>query len=190
MKLVPSEKRIEKLLEAGFDPTFLETIDHSSQIDFNLQSVITFPEGAYYYLPTISEYAIFEGYEVIPIGDVSQGDSFFTLLSNNLEQKIIYSEIEQDEIYLNFGMNFKLFSAHLLINYYELMDDIHFEQPEVALNIIAEMGEILGLDKSLAYQIGKTTLDTDLSVENRFNANSDWFERKIGELVRNNHGSN
>jgi hypothetical protein len=81
--------------------------------------MIKFPEGAYFYLKSIeSTYSILRGYEITPIYEGANGDTFWVLLSNANESRFVHFELEQDEIYDDYGNDFMLLLANCVIDFF------------------------------------------------------------------------
>ena len=136
-QLIPKEERIQSLLEFGAPKSFVENIGNIDQLEFRVEDV----DGAYFYLPQIANYKILEGLNIIPIYD--EGESFRVFGYNNLTQKIFHFELENDEIYNDYGTNWNLLLLDILFQYFN--DDI-----ENGLNIVTfkKVGDKLGFSKS------------------------------------------
>jgi hypothetical protein len=184
MNLVEEKNRKELLIQFGFSQEFLEAIDAIKSIDKSLSYVMNYPEGAYYYLPTIANYSIYRGYKVVPICDSGQGDSFYTFLFNDTEQKIIYNEIERDEVYANFGLNTNALIASILIEYYDLMDDEEVEDRVSVVERISEIGFKLGVDKEITSNFMQRVFDAEDYNEDRFSHSRKWFGENIVPLLK------
>ena len=120
--LIPEEERREALLRAGVPETFLDAIDNLEEYGA-LQYLILEPEAAYDYLPTIEdEYEILDGYDIVPICDGPNGDSFYVLLLGSEGFRFVYFELEADEIYHDFKDSFQRLLAHLVIDWVEFTE--------------------------------------------------------------------
>ncbi len=168
MKLVEENKRRQVLLKFGFKQCFIDVLDRIEKEDHLLRILINYPKGAYYYLPTIKDYTIYKGYQVVPICDSGQGDSFYVLLFNDHDQKIIYSEIEQDKVYVNYKININAFIVSILIEYYDLMDDEEIEDRNQVIEKLLEFGTLLGINKELVSRVMNRIFKADDNGENRF----------------------
>lgn len=184
MNLIEERRRKEILLQFGFYESFLDVVDDVESIDYKLSYVMNYPEGAYYYLPTIENYSIYKGYNVVPICDSGQGDSFYTLLFNDSYRKIIYNEIEQDEIYADFGLNIDALIAKVLIGYYELMDEDEVLDREMTLRKIKELGEKLGIEEEAISNVIKRVFISEDDNEDRFFNSRNWFDKNIKPLLK------
>lgn len=183
MNLIEEHQRKEVLAQFGFDQRFISAVDNPKNVDHGLSYVINYPEGAYHYLPIIKNYEIYRGYNVLPICDSGQGDSFYTLLFNDSEQKIIYNEIEHDKIYANFGMNTHALIITLLIEYYDLMDDDEVEDRAVVLENLSQLGAKLGVEKKVVMNAMKRIFVSEDQEEDRFTHSRKWFELNIYPLL-------
>ncbi|MFD2593635.1 hypothetical protein ACFSTE_22545 [Aquimarina hainanensis] len=136
-KLIPIDKRESKLLEFGAPKSFIENIGKISELKFRVEKV----DGAYFYFPTITNYEILSGLNIIPIYD--EGESFRVFGYNETIQKIFHFELENDEIYTDYGTNWNLLLLDIMFQYFN--DDI-----ENGLDIVKfkTVGEKLGFDKS------------------------------------------
>ena len=184
MKLIKESERKKVLLAFGFSTTFLDAIDNMDSIDELFSNNISFPKGAYHYLPSLKNYSIYKGYNIVPICDVGQGDSFYTLLFNDHEQKIIYSEIEQDKVYVDYGLNYQAFIVKELIHYYDLLDDEEAKNREEVIEKIRNLGVQLGMDKTIVVQAIQRVFQAEDENENRFTSDQNWFEQHILPLVQ------
>jgi hypothetical protein len=81
-------------------------------------------------------------WEVTPICNSGNGDVFYALLSSAQESKFVYFELENDEIYGDFGSNFLGLLAHLLIDFYEFS--------ELSVNELTVFGERMGFKNANA----------------------------------------
>ncbi|MGJ8685754.1 MAG: hypothetical protein ACSHWW_14075 [Nonlabens sp.] len=184
MNLIEDSKRKEVLLQFGIPRVFLDAIDNIKTIDSKLTSCINYPKGAYYYLPKIANYSIYKGYNVVPICDSGQGDSFYLLLYNNTEQKIIYNEIEQDEIYANFGLNINAVITTILIEFYALMDDEEVEDRNKVLKKIADLGYELCVERKYSIKTMERIFQAEDNDEDRYNNSRKWFDKNILPLLK------
>ena len=134
--LTTPENRVHKLKAAGVPDQFLLALEHLKEFG-DLQFVLQPPEAAYFYLPSICDsYVCLSGWEVTPVCDGSNGDVFYVLLSTDRESKFAYFELENDEIYGDFGGNFLGLLAHLLIEFYEFS--------ELSAGALTVLGERMG----------------------------------------------
>ncbi|GAA4113354.1 hypothetical protein GCM10022393_12290 [Aquimarina addita] len=123
-KLIPKEERIHELLKFGAPRLFVENIGKIPELEFRIEPV----EGAYFYLPTISNYEILKGFTILPIYD--EGESFYVLAYTNTIQKIIHFELENDKVYDDYKLNWNLLLMDILIQYFEdtIDDEITMHQ--------------------------------------------------------------
>ncbi|WP_394391754.1 hypothetical protein [Shewanella woodyi] len=156
--IVQEESRKENLLSAGVTSQFIDAIDRLEELG-EIQYQIQNPEGAYWYLPSIeNEYEILRGFDITPICDGSNGDSFYVLLSKPDERKFVYFELEADEIYNDFGGSFQLLLAHLVIDLMDLSEVQSIED-------ITKFAESLGLLKAKEVINTVSALDEDTDIE-------------------------
>jgi hypothetical protein len=69
-KLIPIEERKSQLIKFGANKDFIENIEKIDELKYRVENVY----GAYFYFPTITNYEILSGLNIIPIYD--QGESF------------------------------------------------------------------------------------------------------------------
>ena len=104
--ITPKENRRQKLIAASVPEKFLDAIDNSSDFE-DFEYLVCYPSSAYFYLPTIqNEYSILLDYEITPIFDGCNGDTFNVMLTKENEIRFIHFELENDEIYDDFGKKF------------------------------------------------------------------------------------
>ncbi|WP_435263492.1 hypothetical protein [Tenacibaculum sp. nBUS_03] len=136
-KLIPIDERESKLIEFGAPKIFIDNIGNISELEFRLEKV----DGAYFYLPTITDYEILRGLNIIPIYD--EGEDFRVFGYNESIQKIFHFELENDKIYTDYDTNWNLLLFDIMFQYYE--DNIDEEIDLVNFN---KVGKKLGFDKS------------------------------------------
>ena len=159
--LIPIEQRKSELIKFGANNVFVENIGKIDELKYRVENI----EGAYFYLPTISNYKILNGLNIIPI--YCEGESFRVFGYNKTVQKIFHFELENDEIYNEYGTNWNLLFLDIMFQYFN--DDI-----ENGLNIekFIKVGNKLGFEKSEAlYKL------LDISVEDynkKYNEMEKW----------------
>ena len=131
-KLIPREERNEKLINFGIPKQFLSSIGTIDELDF----IVEDPKGAYFYFPTM-DYKIFSGFEVTPI--FYHGEEFYALFEKNKVGKIVRFELENDEIYSDYRLNWNLLLMDILWDYFDLAIE---EDNSMAL--FCSVGEKLG----------------------------------------------
>jgi len=136
-KLIPIEERESELVKFGANEDFLKNIGEIEELKFRVEKV----KGAYDYLPTISNYEILKELNIIPIYE--EGESFRVFGYNETIQKIFHFELENDEVYNDYGTNWNLLLLDIMFQYFN--DDI-----ENGLDVVKfkKVGEKLGFDKS------------------------------------------
>lgn len=137
--ITSEEERRETLVSAGVSTEFLDAIDNPSKFE-DLEFIFRYPKSFYWYYPDIASYKCLQGFEVTPVFDGSNGDMFYVMLSRQGERQFVQFELEQDEIYENFGDNFMYLMAYFLIRYYEFA--------ELDLHQLSENGIEMGFEKS------------------------------------------
>lgn len=139
--IVENEQRKEVLINARVSEKFLSAIESPGKFQ-DLEFMARAPDGFYFYLPPVFEnYKILSGYDVTPIYEGSNGDTYYVLLANDKEIRFVHFELEQDAIYTDFGDSFQLMLVDFLINYYEFATEVSIEE-------LSEYGVQLGFDKS------------------------------------------
>ena len=126
--ITQKEDRYDKLISYGVPKEFLDGINSSKQ-DEELEYLLVAPDGSYFYLKDIcNQYSILKGYEITPIYEGANGDTFWVLLSNEEEYKFVHFELEQDEIYDDYGKNFNHLLADFIIKFYDSAVDLELEE--------------------------------------------------------------
>ncbi len=98
-KLIPLEERKSKLIEFGAPKIFIENIGKIAELKYHIEKV----DSAYFYLPTIKDYKVLKGLNIIPI--YNSGETFCIFGYNSSIQKIFQFKLEYDEIYNDYGTN-------------------------------------------------------------------------------------
>ena len=112
-KLISKEERIVELLRFGFPEVFIENIGNITELSGRVENV----DGAYFYLPKISNYQILNNQSITPIFD--SGESFYVLATNDNSARILHFELENDEIYTDYGKNWKLLLMDIMSTYFD-----------------------------------------------------------------------
>ena len=140
--ITPEENRRIKLIENGVPKLFLDAIDNVTDFE-DLEFVFQYPEALYHYYKNIKEYSILQNYELTPIFEGSNGDYYFVLLSNSEDKKFVTFELEHDEIYSDYGSDFKAMFERFFEDYTCFAEDLTDE-------------DILSYSKSMGYpEVGK-----------------------------------
>ncbi|MCS4229242.1 hypothetical protein [Sphingobacterium sp. BIGb0165] len=135
--IIAKEERIKELLNFGLPKVFLENIGNIPELEYRIEDV----DGAYFYLPTILNYKILHGKRVVPIFDC--GESFTVLLIDSEIEQIIEFELENDQVYKDYGNNVDLMLMDIMIDYF----DDHIDD-EIDLEKYISVGSRIGFDKS------------------------------------------
>jgi len=136
-KLIPIQERESELIRFGAPKSFIENIGNIPELEFRVEKV----DGGYFYIPTISNYEILNELNIIPIYD--NGESFRVLGYNDFTQKIFHFELENDQIYNDYGTNWNLLFLDIMFQYFN--DDI---EGGLDIETFKKVGEKLGFDKS------------------------------------------
>ncbi len=136
-KLIPIEQRESELIKFGANKIFIKNIGKIDEIKYRVENV----DGAYFYFPTIANYEILSGLNIIPIYD--EGETFRVFGYNESIQKIFHFELENDQIYTDYGTNWNLLLFDIMFQYFE--DDI---DEKLDLETFKKVGKELGFDKS------------------------------------------
>jgi hypothetical protein len=136
-KLIPVEERKSELLKFGAPQKFIENIGNISELKFSVEKA----DNAYFYIPTIANYKILEGLNIIPI--YNRGECFYVFGYTEKVQKIFYFELENDEIYKEYGTNWNLLLLDIMFEYFE--DEI---DRNLTVKTFKNVGDQLGFEKS------------------------------------------
>ena len=137
MNLTTKENRVGRLLENGIPKNFVENIGEIEELKYSVEKT----DGAYFYIPIISNYEIIIGHEITPIYDC--GDSFCVLAIKDNTKRIIYFELENDEIYRDYGLNWALVLLDIMIDYFDFAID-----DGMTIQEFEAVGEKIGFGKS------------------------------------------
>lgn len=123
IKLIPKEERKEALIKFGAPRVFIENIGKIEELKFRVEEV----KGAYFYFPTIKEYQILRGLNIIPIYD--EGETFRVFGYNDNTRKIFHFELENDEVYTDYGSNWDLLLQDIMFEFHndEMYDGLNLE---------------------------------------------------------------
>ena len=164
-KLIPIEERESELIRFGAPKSFIENIGKIPELEYRVEKV----DGAYFYFPTISNYEILNGLNIIPIYD--EGESFRVFGYNDSTQKIFHFELENDEIYNDYGTNWDLLFLDIMFQYF------NDEDGELDIETFKKVGEKLGFGKSEAlFEL------LDISIE-EYNKKYNELDKWINELA-------
>lgn len=137
MRLTPMKNRYEMLLKNGAPKKFLDSIGEVEE----LECLVENPNKAYSYIPKISNYKIISNFEVTPIYGCEE--TFVVLLSKNENSKIIKFELESDEIYKDYGLNWDLLLLEIMIDYFDFTID-----DEISIAEFESVGNKIGFKHS------------------------------------------
>jgi len=86
--LIPKDLRQIELLKLGAPQIFVENIGKIEELKYRVENV----DGAYFYLPTLSEYKILENLNIIPLFD--EGNNSCVVQSIENFKKVIRLDLE------------------------------------------------------------------------------------------------
>jgi len=173
--IIERDKRRKKLIEHGVISAFLDTIDNIGEYQ-DLEFIVKYPDSAYWYLTDIyPSYSIFNGYDVTPIYEGGNGDTFYVLLSNKDETRFVHFELENDEIYNDYGSDFRFMFVDFLIGYYEFAD-------EPSVDGLAESGLKMGFPKSADLFRSLESADKN-GLRNTFDLDKKWREENVQKFL-------
>ncbi|WP_276165431.1 hypothetical protein [Zobellia alginiliquefaciens] len=136
-KLIPKEDRVKELLKFGIPEKFIKGIGNIEELEFMVEDI----NGAYFYLPTISDYSFLKNLNIIPIYD--RGQTFYVFAYNEEIKKIIQFGLESQKIRKDYGENWNLLLLGIMIDLFDqyIEDDIGKEK-------FVEVGNKIGFEKS------------------------------------------
>ena len=168
-KLIPIEERESELIKFGAPKSFIENIGKIQELKFHVEKV----DGAYFYFPTISNYQILKGLNIIPIFD--EGTTFRVFGYNESVQKIFHFELENDQIYTEYGTNWNLLLFDIMFQFFE--DD---KDEKLDLETFKRVGKKLGFDQSESlYEL----LDIPLAEYNEKYEELEKWKKEIAEKL-------
>lgn len=134
-RLISKEDRQAALLDFGFPEIFIRNVGKIPELAYRVADV----EGAYFYLPGILHYSILEGCTLVPIFDC--GESFYVLALKEGRGRIIHFELENDQVYSDYGHNCALLLMDIMIQYFDdhIDDDL---SPEQFTKVAGQLGFI------------------------------------------------
>ncbi|RJG35908.1 hypothetical protein [Motilimonas pumila] len=173
--IVEAEKRKGVLVDAGVPEEFLSAIDSPNGFE-DLEFIAKAPDGFYFYLPSVfKNYEILKGYEVTPIYEGSNGDTYYVLLTRGQEVRFVHFELEQDAIYSDYGAKFRFMLADFLIDYYEFAT-------EVSIGQLSDYGVKLGFERSKALFEALEHADEN-GMRKTFELDKKWRKENLPQFV-------
>ncbi len=174
--ITSEETRRGKLLSVGVPAKFLDALDNSLDFD-DLELIARYPESSYFYLPEIQKhYSSISDYEITPIFEGVNGDIFSVMLTKGKEVRFVSFELENDEIYEDFGDSFPLMHANLMIELYEVS--------ESSLAELIKCGERMGCEKSMELFNGLSLADSNRERET-FEKDREWRSTSLMKIYAN-----
>lgn len=162
--ITPEEDRRQRLISANVPAQLLDAINVSSECE-DLEFIICYPKSAYHYLSNIQDqYAILLGYEITPIFDGCNGDTCSVMLTKG-------SEILDD-----FGSNFEVMFANLVIEYYEFS--------ELTLDELIKNSKKLGFDQANILLEALSLADVKRERET-FDNDRKWRNENLPRMIKN-----
>ena len=126
--IISKEERRKYLMDAGVPQQFLNALADIDKYD-PLRFMIREPDSFYFYIDTIyKSYKSIKDFNIAPIFEGDNGDVFYVYLFNEKEQKFAHFELENDELYSDYGVYFSLMLANLLIDLYEIADELSIKE--------------------------------------------------------------
>lgn len=155
---------------------FLESLKNIQPED-RLRYIIKEPDDFYYYINTIYQnYKCIKGYNIVPVFESSNGDEFYVYLFNDKEQKFAHFELENDELYSDYGTSFDLMLANLLIDFYEFADNLSISE-------LIKKGEMIGA--SFSNQLFTELEKADKqSLRRSFELDRKWRENNLNQIIK------
>ncbi|MBD3657599.1 hypothetical protein [Marinobacter sp.] len=173
--IVEAEKRKEVLVAAGVPEEFLSAIDSPNSFE-DLEFIAKAPDGFYFYLPPVfKNYKILKGYDVTPIYEGSNGDTYYVLLTRDQEVRFVHFELEQDAIYSDYGNKFQFMLADFLIDYYEFATEVSIAQ-------LSDYGVKLGFENSKALFEALEHADEN-GMRKTFELDENWRKENLPQFV-------
>lgn len=172
MPITAVADRSKVLIDAGVPSAFLSALDDLGSLG-DLRFLLKAPESAYFYIPEIEKsYSCLLGWQITPICDGSNGDVFYVHLANSRDSKFVYFELENDEIYGDFGKNFQFMLAHLLIAF--------FEFSELGTEELSRIAGRLGFEKAPELL---AALERDNHMRDTFESDKNWRLNNLGLII-------
>ena len=171
------ENRREMLESHGVPVAFLDAIETPPAED--LEYILKFPDAAYFYLKTVeTTYSILRGYDITPIFDGGNGDTYWVLLTNSTDTRFVHFELEQDEIYNDYGNDFLSLLADVVIKFYEFADELDDSE-------IINVAQALGFPNAEPL-VSALTLADEQGSRCTFESDAEWRRTNIPSII--NHG--
>jgi len=174
--IISKEERKEALLKIGVPEAFLKTLENIEN-ENELRCMIKEPEGFYYYIDSIYQnYECIKEYNILPVFEGDNGDEFYVYLFNDQEQKFAHFELENDELYSDHGTSFDLMLADLLIDLYELAEDLSISE-------LIKKGEMIGakFSKQLFEQLVVTE---ENNLRSSYELDKKWRKDNLKEIIK------
>ena len=122
-----------------------------------------------------AQHECLSGWEVTPVCDGSNGEVFHVLLSTPDESKFVRFELENDEIYDDYGSDFQALLADLLIDLYEFS--------ELPVDELVDVGERLGFVRPAA--LFRALVDASARhLRSTFQTDRLWRQAQLPGIIR------
>jgi hypothetical protein len=173
---VIKENRFQRLVDLGVPGQFLEILKKSKEHE-QLRYMIREPESFYYYIEQIHDtYSSIKEYNIIPIYEVDNGDVFYVYLYNEKNQMFARIDLEFDELAFNYGTNFNLMLADLLIEIYE--------EGELSIEEFSKFGIEIGVN--FATELYKRLEEAEQAgLRRTFEDDKIWRNTNIEMIIKN-----
>jgi hypothetical protein len=137
--LVQPEFRNDDLIRFGAPAQFVKNIGRINLLGARVENT----DAAYFYIPMILNYQILQGKHVVPI--YCEGESFYVLVHSGGEGRIIFFELENDEVCRDYSLNWGLLQMDILFQYFDDNADKGVDS-EVFLEIAQQLGFEKGVE--------------------------------------------
>ena len=161
--LVQPEFRNDDLIRFGAPAQFVKNIGRTNLLGARVENT----DAAYFYIPMILNYQILQGKHVVPI--YCEGESFYVLVHSGGEGRIIFFELENDEVYRDYCLNWGLLQMDILFQYFD--DNA---EKGVDLKVFLEIAQQLGFEKG--EELYKKLNITDEEYNLKFPELENWKE--------------
>lgn len=174
--IISKEERRKSLIDAGVPKPFLDALKNIDKYD-HLRFMIREPDSFYFYIDTIYEsYKSIKDFNITPVFEGDNGDVFYVYLFNEQEQKFAHFELENDELYSDYGGNFSLMLANLLIDLYEMAEELSIEE-------LSKIGQEIGAP--FAGELFKELENADEeNLRSSFKSDDNWRKKNLVQIIK------
>ena len=163
--------RRETLIAHGVPAAFLDVVDDPQ--GFLNPLIALKPNAFYFYMgdDIYQSYAFLKDCVITPVFESANHDNFWVLLQQKNSHRFIHYELESVEPIQDFGQNFMAVLVNLLIDYYEMADDLNISE-------LTKYGKAIGFDKSEDLFVALEEA-TEQGLRRTFELDKEWREKKI-----------